>query len=270
MIEKIRGMWSADRAAVARETARRWLPLGVAGLIGVLGGAVAFGADAPEPSNAGADQFGKEQRRAIEAIVRQYILDHPEVIPEAINRLQEREVTKLLDSNRKEIETPFAGAYAGNKDGDVVLVEFFDYACGYCKLSFPDVERLIREDKGLKVVYRDFPVLSPASQEAALASLSAAKQGRYEAFHDRMFQSGARLSHERIIATVRAAGLNEMQTARDLKNEALQAEVKKNLDLGRALGLTGTPTYIVGNRILSGAVGYEELKKAIADARAAG
>jgi protein-disulfide isomerase len=217
---------------------------------------------------AGADQFSKPQRDAIDAMVRQYILDHPEIIPEAINRLQEREVTKLLDSNRQEIETPFGSAWAGNPDGDVVMVEFFDYACPYCRASKADVDRLLAEDKKLKVVYRDFPVLGPASDEAAMASLSAAQQGRYKAFHNAMFAAG-RPSREKVIATVRQARLDEARTARDLGTDAHKAEIQKNLDLGRALGLTGTPAYVVGNRILSGAVGYDEMKKAIADARAA-
>jgi protein-disulfide isomerase len=220
------------------------------------------------PAPAGSDQFDRAQRTAIQAVVRQYILDNPEIIPEAVNRLQEREVAKLLDSNRAEIETPFAGAWGGAKDGDVVLVEFFDYNCPYCRASHRDVERLLAEDEDLKVVYRDFPVLGAASTEAATASLAAARQGKYRAFYTGMFESAGRPTREKIIETVRTARLNEIQTARDMAAPAIQAEIKKNLDLGRALGINGTPTYVVGNRILSGAVGYEELKKAVAVARA--
>ena len=148
------------------------------------------------------------------------------------------------------------------------MVEFFDYACPYCRSSKADVDRLLAEDKQLKVVYRDFPVLGPASDEAAMASLSAARQGKYQAFHGAMFAAG-RPSHERVIATVRQARLNEGQTARDLAGGAFKAEIQKNLDIGRALGLTGTPAYVIGDRILSGAIGYDEMKKAIADTRAA-
>ena len=211
---------------------------------------------------------GKD-RAAIEAIVRDYILSHPEIIPEAMTGMQGREVTKLIASNRAEIETPFAGASAGDPKGDATLVVFFDYACPYCKRASADVQRLLADDKRLRVVFRDFPVLSEASTEAAMASLSAAQQGRYVAFHDRMFAGPGKLSHEATVATVRAAGLNEVRTAKDLNAAALRAEIKKNLDLGRALGLTGTPSYIVGNRILSGAVGYDALKAAVAQARAA-
>lgn len=207
-------------------------------------------------------------RKAIEQVVHAYLMAHPEIIPEAINHLQDREVTKMLDSNREAIETPFASAWTGAKDGDVTLVEFFDYNCPYCRVSHPDVQRLLKDDPKLRVVYRDFPVLGPASDEAALASLSAARQGRYAAFHDRSFEEPGRPNHERTISLIRAAGLNEIATARDMNSAALKAELKRNLELGRALGLTGTPSYVIGNRVLSGAVGYDELKKAVAAARA--
>lgn len=220
-----------------------------------------------KPPPAGSDQFSPRQRVAIEAIVRDYMLNHGDIIPQAMQRLQDREVTKLLDSNRAEIERPFGGAWAGAKDGDTVLVEFFDYNCPYCRASFGDVQRLLKDDGKLKIVYRDLPVLGPASDEAAMASLSAATQGKYIAFHDAMI-TGPRPSHERTIAVVRQARLNEVQTARDMTSSAIKAEVKKNLDLARALGVTGTPTYIIGNRILSGAVGYDTLRKAVAEARA--
>lgn len=207
-------------------------------------------------------------RAAMERVVRDYILAHPEIIPEAINRLQAREVSKLLASNRAAIDTPFAGAWAGARDGDVVLVEFFDYACPYCRQGAADVSRLLRDDPKLKVVFRDFAVLGPDSEAAAMASLSAARQGRYTRFYDRMFGTPGRPGREKLIATIRGAGLDEARTAGDLGNAALKAELSRNLALGRALGLTGTPSYIVGDRILSGAVGYDELKQAVAQARA--
>ncbi len=257
---------AAARARLRDAGIRDWMIM--AALLLVVAAAALLAAPKTELPPAGSDQFTPKQREAIEAIVRQYVLEHGDVIPQAMQRLQDREVTKLLDSNRAEIETPFAGAWAGARDGDVVLVEFFDYNCPYCRAGFGDVQRLLREDGKLKIVYRDLPVLGPASDEAAMASLSAARQGRYLAFHDAMI-TGSRPSHERTIAVVRQARLNEGQTARDMAAPAIRAEVRKNLDLARALGVTGTPTYVVGDRILSGAVGYEELKKAIAEARAA-
>ena len=132
----------------------------------------------------------------------------------------------------------------------------------------PDVERLLREDKKLRVVYRDLPVLGDASHEAAMASLSAAEQGKYNRFYSWMFRDKARVSTQKTILGVRASGLNEVKTAADMKSARLKAEIDKNLKLGNALGLTGTPSYVIGDRILSGAVGYNELRKAVAEARA--
>ncbi len=237
-----------------------WLVTAV--LIAGAGGAV-LAQSATSDAGPGGD------RAAIEAVVRDYILAHPEIIPEAMNRLQSREASRLLAANRSEIETPFAGAVVGNPRGDTSLVVFFDYACPYCRQGSIDVERLAAEDKQLRIVFRDFPVLSPLSEEAAMSSLSAAQQNRYVAFHDAMFKGQGRVSRERTVATVRSAGLNEARTARDMQSAALKAEIRKNLELGRALGLTGTPSYIVGDRVLSGAVGYEALKAAVAETRAA-
>ncbi|NJC09063.1 DsbA family protein [Polymorphobacter fuscus] len=236
-------------------------------IAGALAAGVAGAALAAANPTAAAPAETPAGRAAIERIVRDYILAHPEIIPEAMTRMQNREVTRLLDSNRKEIETPFAGAVAGNPKGDVSVVVFFDYACPYCRQGHADIARLAAGDPGVRVVYRDFPVLSPASEEAAMASLSAAQQGRYTRFHDAMFETPGKVAHERTVAMVRKAGLNEVRTAKDLNAPALKAEITRNLELGRALGLTGTPSYVVGNQILSGAVGYDKLKEAVAAAR---
>ena len=207
------------------------------------------------------------QKAAVEATVREYILAHPEMIPEAMTALQNRSVTQLIATNRTEIEAPFEGAWAGAKNGDVTLVEFFDFACPYCRAAKGDIDRLMVADPKLKVVYRDFPVISPASEEPALAALSAARQGRYRAFYEAIFDDPQRVSHEKVVAGVRAARLNEVMTARALASRTDNAELKKNIELGRALGLTGTPAYIVGDRILMGAMSLAELQKAVAEAR---
>ena len=110
----------------------------------------------------------------------------------------------------------------------------------------------------------------PASRQAALASLSAAKQGKYRRFHDQMFDDGRRVSQDKVFDLVRSAGLNEVTTARDMKTKALEDEIDRNLQLGRALGVSGTPAYVIGNRIVDGAAGYDTLKAAIAEAREAG
>ena len=114
----------------------------------------------------------------VEGFVRDYLLEHPEIIPAAMERLQQREQGKQIAIYREALEVPFPGAWAGAKDGDVVLVEFFDYACGYCRASMKDVDRLIRDDPKLKVVFRELPILSRDSEPAARLALVAARRGR--------------------------------------------------------------------------------------------
>lgn len=207
-------------------------------------------------------------RSAMEGMIRDYILGHPEIIPEAMTRLQERESAKLVETSRPAIEKPFAGAWAGSANPDVTLVEFYDYACTYCRASVPDIERLLREDTSLRVVFRELPILSDQSEVAARVSLSAAKQGKFMDFHRRMFATG-RPTEAEIAAARAATGLNPAAVTRDLKASDVQSEIDANLALARTLNLTGTPSFIVGDRVLSGAVGYDQLKKAVAEARAA-
>ena len=215
-----------------------------------------------------ASRLRKDERAALEAVVRDYILAHPEIIPEAINRLETRAISQLLDANRKEIEDAYAGAWAGAENGDVILVEFFDYNCPYCKIMHSELQKLLAKDKKLKIIYRDYPVLGDTSVDAAMASLSAARQGRYAAFQKYLLSVEGRISQADIVAAVRAAGMNEMETAQDMRSPDLRRQLQKNLTLGSALGMTGTPSYVVGNRILSGAKSHEQLAKAIAEARA--
>lgn len=216
---------------------------------------------------AGCSGGGAPDKAATERIVHDYLLAHPEIIPEAMTALQSRDATRLLAANRAAVETPFPGAVAGNPKGDITLVEFFDYACPYCRAANADVKRLIAADAQLRVVYREFPVLSEASGEASLAALAAARQGRYAAFHDALFETAGRVDHARAVAVLHAAGVDERRAAADLADPALKAEIRRNLDLGRTLGLSGTPTFVIGTRLFSGAVGYDKLAAAIAAAR---
>jgi len=232
-----------------------------AGLVGALVGASAM-ALVPGAQISGTD------RAAIEKIVHDYILAHPEILPEAMERLQAKEVAKVVEANRTAIETPFKGAWAGAADADVVLVEFFDYACGYCRASQPDIARLLKEDRKLKIVWREFPVLGEASQEAALTSLAAAENGKYAAFHNKLFELG-QPTDANVKTAAAATGIDGAKTAAARSNAAYQSEIENNYTLARALNLTGTPAFVVGDRVLQGAVGYEALKQAIAEARAA-
>ena len=194
--------------------------------------------------------------------VRSYLLANPEVIPEAMQRLQDTRMADAVGRHRAALERPYHSAWAGAADGDVVLVEFFDYACGFCRASNPDVERLLREDSRLKVVWREYPVLGPDSERAAVASMAAAEQGRFRPFYDRLFAAGPP-SQASVASTSTALGLGETAMT-----AAHRAELRNNATLARALGASGTPTFVVGDRVFDGAVGYKALKDAIAEARA--
>ena len=208
-------------------------------------------------------------RAAVEKIVREYILTHPEILPEAMENLQNRELAKAVDAHRAQIETPFSGAWQGAGDGDVTLVQFFDYACSYCRGARADVERLLAEDKKLKVVYREFPILGQPSVDAAKASLAIAKLGgNYGAFHHAMY-GGGRVSDASIGSAFAVAGVDPAKARAEAKSPEINREIESNLSLQQALRISGTPAWVVGGRVLNGAVGYDELKKAIAQAREA-
>jgi len=215
---------------------------------------------APESA---ASSLAKADRAAIEAVVRDYILTHPEILPEAMERLQSKGAARQVADNRGGLETPFPGAVLGNPRGTITLVEFTDYACGYCRQSVADVRALIAAHPDLRIVVRELPILSPASTEAAKMALTAAAQGKYAAFHDAMF-AGSRPDAASIAAAARTAGVNPAAGA-----AGAGEELANNLDLARKLGINGTPAWVVGDRLLVGAVGREALEKAIAEAREA-
>lgn len=217
----------------------------------------------------GTPQVSDTERAKIELVVRDYILAHPEIIPEAMEKLQQREISKVVDTNRKRIETPFAGAWAGNERGDATLTIFFDYACGYCRASLPDVERLLKEDKQLKIVFRELPILSEDSDLAARASLAAAAQGKFKAFHDALYAAG-RPTPQTIERVQKEVGIDASAAAKVQTSPEAQREIEGNVQLARDLRFSGTPSWVVGDQILNGAVGYDTLKKAIAEARKKG
>jgi protein-disulfide isomerase len=237
-------------AGLARDWKRSLGVAVVAALIGASAMAIAQGVGGG----------GDPGRARIEKVVREYVLAHPEIIPEAISVLRERETAEVVAAHRKDLETPFASAWDGAANGDVVLVEFFDYACSFCRASKPDVERLLREDKKLKVVYRELPVLGEDSVAAAHVSLAAARQGRFKSFYHRMFASG-RPTAGQLANVKKAVGVAATRSA------DFDREIEKNYELARAINATGTPTFVVGDKVFQGAVGYSALKQAIEEAR---
>lgn len=197
-------------------------------------------------------------------IVREGMLADPQILVDAADALRDRQYAPVLDENRAALETPFASSWKGAENPDVVLVEFFDYACSYCRASLPHIDRLISEDKKLRVVYRELPILGPESVTAARLSLTASKAGRFDRFHDTLFAAG-RPGPETIAQAANAAGIPPQVQ----EDPAVEAELRRNFQLASQLGATGTPMFVVGDRVLNGAVGYDALKKAIAEARTA-
>jgi protein-disulfide isomerase len=197
------------------------------------------------------------------ASVQAYLADHPDALSEAVGRYQDKQTGGLIDAHRAAIETPFAGASAGNPKGDVTLVEYFDYACGYCRVSVGDIDRLVAADPGLRVVFKELPILSPWSGAAAKLSLAAAQAGKFGAFHHALYAAGS-LDADKVARIAAAAGVDPAAAARP----AIAAEIRTNLETAGALHLSGTPTFVVGDQLLAGAVGYQALKDAIDKARA--
>jgi len=236
---------------------RAILVLAGAGLLVV--GAVAGGA-------AGYYWEARSERQTVERIVHDYILANPEILPQAMENLAGKESAKRLAGVREQVEKPFAQAVLGNPDGKVTLVEFSDYACGYCRQSVPAVDGLIAEHPDVRVVVRELPILSEESGEAARWALAAAEQGKYAPFHKAMYEAG-RPSAETIRAAASAAGLDMARARAAAESPRVQAELERNLELARHLGFNGTPSWVAGDMILSGAVGKERLAEALAKAR---
>jgi protein-disulfide isomerase len=198
-------------------------------------------------------------------IVRAGMLADPQILVDAGEALRDQQYAPVLAQHRAEIETPFGTSWKGSAKPDVTLVEFYDYACPYCKASNPALERLISEDPRLRVVYRELPILGEESVAAARLSLAASKAGRFAQFHDALWQAG-RPAPDTLAAASQAAGMPATASA----SPDIEAELKKNFQLASALGATGTPLFVVGNRVINSAVSYEELKKAVEDARSKG
>ena len=192
------------------------------------------------------------------SIVRQGMLADPQILVEASDALRDRQTAPLIASSRSALETPFASSWKGAEKPEVVLVEFYDYACPYCKASNPHVDRLLKEKPGLRVVYRELPILGDNSIEAARLSLAASKAGRFRQFHDALYAAG-RPAPDTNAAAARVANIAPTPA----QDPAIEAELKRNFEMAGRLGATGTPLFVVGDRVLNGAVGYDALKQAI-------
>lgn len=239
-------------------------PLALAGLLIVsaaLGGGAVLGVQAL------AGGQSSTEKAAIGSIVRDYVLEHPEILPEAMQRLQARETGKAVAASKGAIFEPYATAWEGNAKGDVTVAVMMDYACGYCRASLPEIAKLVAEDPNVRIVYRELPVLSEVSRVAARWGLAAAEQGKFKPFHTALY-SGGQLSEASIAAAAASAGLDQSKAQATVASPRADAEIARNLDTAGKLGVTGTPSWVIGDRVISGMVPYETLKQAVAAARA--
>jgi len=224
-----------------------------------------------------ADAVSAEERDALERTLYHFMSQHPDVLLEALQRTEEKvkadEATRArgaLVERRQELLHDPTSPIAGNPQGDVTIVEFFDYRCPYCKQVEPSLAALLREDGNVRLVYKEFPILGKDSVYATRMALAARKQGKYEAFHAAMMATKGHIDEAVIRQTARTAGVDVDRAKTDMASAEIDDVIQRNDQLARALDIHGTPAFIIGEEIIPGAVDVATLKQKIAAARKAG
>jgi protein-disulfide isomerase len=230
------------------------------------------------PAVASAQSFNDAQRGEIGAIVKEYLLSHPEVLEEVSAELTKRQAAAeaekhaaAVSANANTIFNSPRGITVGNKDGDVTFVEFFDYNCGYCKKAMTDMIEMMKDDPKLKVVLKEFPVLGPGSVEAAQVAVAARIQDptgkKYLAFHQNLLGGRGQADKARAMAAAKDAGYDMAKLEKDFSSPEVRATIEENFKLAEAMGMNGTPSYVIGKQVVIGAVGIDALKEKVANAR---
>jgi protein-disulfide isomerase len=246
---------------------------GIAVLGSISAGAVAT------PTTA-ADQFSAPQKAEIEAIVKDYLVREPEVLREAAKVLDER--AKIAEAKAREtvVADPAGPLYSGanqavvgNPTGKITLVEFFDYNCGYCKRALGDLARLVKDNLDLRVVLRDLPILSENSEAAARVAAAARKQldsPRFWEFHQKLMSTRGSVGKEEALAAAKAVGADMGKLAKDVESADAEVGIAESERLAKSLGINGTPAFVVGQEVVIGAVGYDELQSKVTSTRKCG
>jgi protein-disulfide isomerase len=227
---------------------------------------------------AAAQDFSATQRGEIEKIIKEYLLKHPEVLQEAMTELEKKQQLAETEKARSAIKNHSEALFnsprqvtLGNPQGDVTFVEFFDYNCGYCKRALIDMVELMGKDPKLKVVLKEFPVLGPGSVEAAQVAVAVRMQDRtgkkYLEFHQKLLGGRGQADKAKALATAKDIGLDMARLDKDLKSEEVAKTIEESMKLAEALGLNGTPSYVIGNDVVIGAVGQAALAQKIQAAR---
>jgi protein-disulfide isomerase len=227
-----------------------------------------------------AQSFTDGQKDQIRSVIRDYLLQNPEILQEAMVELEKKQKdaekaaqsAAMKDYSGALVNSP-RNVVVGNPNGDVTLIEFFDYNCGYCKRAMNDLREMIKADPKLRVVLRDFPVLGPDSVEASLGALAAKNQIKPEKFwefHQKLLDQRGRIGKEKVIAVAKEFGADPAKIEKDMQSPEVRAAIEETMRIADALKLQGTPAFIVGNEIIFGAVGEAPLKAAVASVRKCG
>ena len=215
-------------------------------------------------------------RAAVEKIVRDYLLKNPEVIEEAIGVLRARQQAEqrkraevAIARNGKALRAHPLSPVSGNVEGDVTVVEFFDYQCGYCKRALPTMEALLETDPDVRVVWKEFPILGPVSEFAARASMASARQDLYLPFHLALMRE-PKLTEGKVLEIAGKTGLDTARLQQDMEDPAIQAYIDETRTLAREIGITGTPAFVIGGRLVPGVVDSARMKELVASARTGG
>src|ERR1700751_576231 len=219
------------------------------------------------PRSIAAEEITSEQRKAIEAIIHDYLMQNPDVLFDALRAGEEAKTNQVLRDRHHEIFDDPATPVGGNPEGDVTIVEFFDYRCPYCKQVQPSLQALLGEDHKLRFIYKEMPVLGAPSLTAAHAALAARLQGKYEHFHAAMMATKGQITDEVIYQVAGSVGLDVDRLKRDMAAPEIEQALKANLALASALEIRGTPGFIIGEHIVPGAIDLDALKNLVADAR---
>jgi protein-disulfide isomerase len=230
------------------------------------------------PVVASAQNFNDAQRGEIQKIMKDYLLAHPEVLEEVSAELTKRQAAaeaekhaSAVSANANLIFNSPRGVVVGNKDGDVTFVEFFDYNCGYCKKAMTDMVEIMKTDPKLKVVLKEFPVLGPGSVEAAQVAVAVRMQDptgkKYLDFHQKLLGGRGQADKARSLAAAKEAGLDVARLEKDMVSSEVRATIEENFKLAESMGMNGTPSYVIGNQVVIGAVGMDALKEKISNAR---
>jgi protein-disulfide isomerase len=221
-------------------------------------------------------QSTAQQEERMGEILRTYLLKHPEIVEEAMQALRERQAAEAaaktaqaLKEHRDELLADPMSPVVGDPNGRVTVVEFFDYNCPYCRAAGPMVTELLQKKPDVRIVYKDFPTLAPSSRFAARAALAARRQSPelYTAFHDALLNANGRLDEDGVVQIAREAGVDIDRMRAGMEDPAIDKSIDGNIELARAIGVSGTPTFIVGDAMLVGAKPLEQMESAIADAR---